>query len=170
MKHLSYILLLALMVMSVPTFAQKSEAGKLVWYTDLMKAQEQSKATKKPIFGFFTGSDWCGWCHKLQDEVFAKEEFVKWAKKNVILLEVDFPKQKPQPMQLVQQNKGLQDAFKVQGYPTVYIFTMKKDKATNNMEIKSLGSLGYPAGAVPGKEEVKFLSEANGILAKKGKA
>ena len=53
----------------------------LVWQTDLMKAHDLSLTGKKPIFAFFTGSDWCGWCHKLQREVFAKPEFITWAKK-----------------------------------------------------------------------------------------
>ena len=64
----------------------------LTWYTNLEEAHKISKETNKPVFGFFTGSDWCGWCHKLQREVFAKQAFIDWAKENVILLEVDFPK------------------------------------------------------------------------------
>ena len=32
---------------------------------------------------FFTGSDWCGWCMRLQREVFLTPEFTKWAKDNV---------------------------------------------------------------------------------------
>src|ERR1700744_1852989 len=95
MKQL-YLFLVLLFACGSGLYAQNAAPKKesLVWYTDLMKAQDQSKATRKPIFGFFTGSDWCGWCHKLQEEVFSKPEFVKWAKKNVILLELDFPRQK----------------------------------------------------------------------------
>lgn len=66
----------------------------LVWHTNLQKADSLSKLSNKPIFAFFTGSDWCGWCHKLQRDVFAKPEFIAWAKKNVILLELDFPRTK----------------------------------------------------------------------------
>ena len=152
-----------------PSFAQKKvapENNTLVWFTDLVKAQEQSKATKKPIFGFFTGSDWCGWCHKLQNEVFSKTAFIKWAQQQVILLELDFPRQKQLPPELAQQNASLQQAFQVQGYPTVWIFFMTKIDTTNNYAISPLGSLGYPRGAEQGKEEVAFLKEANTILAK----
>lgn len=168
MRQLSVFLIVFLMGISVHSFAQKTSNSKekLVWYTDLLKAQEQSKATKKPIFAFFTGSDWCGWCHKLQDEVFSKAAFIKWAREKVILLELDFPRTKQLPPELVQQNNNLQQAFHVQGYPTVWIFYLSKDEATNKMNISALGSLGYPRDAVQGKEEVKFLSEANGILTK----
>jgi protein disulfide-isomerase len=131
-----------------------------------MKAQALSKASKKPIFAFFTGSDWCGWCHKLQRDVFVKPPFIKWAKDKVILLELDFPRQKQLPQELVQQNQSLQQAFQVQGYPTVWLFFMNEDSATKQMIINPLGSLGYPSGSEPGKEEVKFLNDANGYLAK----
>jgi protein disulfide-isomerase len=163
MKQLSFILLLFLLCHAAPSFAQKDN---LVWYTDLMKAQEKSKATHRPIFGFFTGSDWCGWCHKLQNEVFSKTAFIKWAQQKVILLEVDFPRMKQLPPELAQQNGNLQNAFHVSGYPTVWMFFMTQDTVEKRFSISPLGSLGYPAGAEPGKEEVKFLKEANQILAK----
>ncbi len=171
MKQLFLILSLFLLFGKVPSFAQKSNAANdnLEWFTDLMKAQDRSLATRKPIFGFFTGSDWCGWCRKLQNDVFSKTSFIKWAKANVILLELDFPRQKQLPPETAQQNAGLQQAFQVRGYPTVWIFFMAHDTANNKMNITPLGSLGYPSGSEPGKEDVKFLTDANAIL-KNGKA
>ena len=141
----------------------------LVWYSDFFKAQELSKASKKPIFAFFTGSDWCGWCHKLQREVFAKPAFKEWAQKNVVLLELDFPRYKQLPAEIAQQNQSLQQQFQVQGYPTIWMFFANQDPKTKQVNLAPMGSLGYPAGAEKGKEEVKFLADANAILAKKGK-
>jgi thioredoxin-related protein len=147
------------------SMAQKSSAEtKLDWQTDVLKAQEISKSTNKPIFAFFTGSDWCGWCHKLQREVFAKPEFVDWASKNVVLLELDFPRRKQLPAELAQQNNGLQQAFQVKGYPTIWMFFLDKDDASKKFTILPVGSLGYPQGVEVGKEEVKFLSDANQLL------
>lgn len=143
----------------------KGNEGELVWHTDLAKARELSDATKKPIFGFFTGSDWCGWCHKLEADVFAKEAFVTWAKKNVILLELDFPRRKQLPAELAQQNQSLQQAFKVRGYPTIWLFYISEDPTNHNLNLNALGSLGYPSGSEVGKEEVKFLNDANLVLA-----
>ncbi len=145
---------------------EPTTTGGLTWYTDLTKARELSDATHKPIFGFFTGSDWCGWCHKLQSDVFSKSAFVEWAKKNVILLELDFPRRKEQPAELVQQNQSLQQAFKITGYPTIWLFYATTDSKTQGLNLNALGSLGYPQGFEVGKEEVKFLSTANDILAK----
>jgi thioredoxin-related protein len=147
--------------------AQETKGG-LTWYSDIKKADEISKSTGKPIFAFFTGSDWCGWCIRLQKDVFSKQAFIDWAKKNVVLVELDFPRKKQLPQDLAQQNMGLQQALQVQGYPTIWLMFLEPQKGTTNINISTLGSLGYPAGAVQGKEEVKFLEEANEIL-KKGK-
>ena len=154
-----FVLLFAMSVM-----AQHGDG--LEWHTDLMKANELSKASHKPIFGFFTGSDWCGWCHKLEHDVFAKPAFVKWAKENVILLELDFPRRKELPQELQQQNNSLQQAFQVQGYPTIWYFGVTQDVASGKMNINAFGSQGYPSGAEPGKEEVTFLKAAEEIMAK----
>lgn len=145
--------------------AQEQKNG-LTWYTDAQKASDVSQKTKKPIFGFFTGSDWCGWCHKLVSNVFDKPEFKAWASKNVILLELDFPRNKKLPDELAQQNNGLQQAFKVQGFPTIWLFNLEKDAANNKFSINALGSLGYPQSA-PGKEVTAFLDNANTILKSK---
>ena len=141
------------------------ESSGLEWYTNLDEVHKLSKETGKPIFGFFTGSDWCGWCHKLQRDVFAKQAFIDWAKEEVILLELDFPRKKQLEPALQKQNQDLQQAFRVTGYPTIWIFNTEKDEETNKYNISALGKLGYPSGAVPGKEEDLFLKNANDILA-----
>jgi len=163
MKQL--IITLLLVAFTIPSFAQHSGAG-LEWNTDLTKAYEKSKATGRPIFAFFTCSDWCGWCHKLQNEVFSKPAFIKWAKEKVILLELDFPRHKQLPQELAQQNQYLQQAFQVAGFPTVWFFFVTKDEAKNNLNITPLGSTGYPQGAELGREEVKFLRDADAIIEK----
>ena len=144
---------------------QETKNG-LVWYTDINKAYEVSNQTHKPIFAFFTGSDWCVWCHRLEANVFDKNEFKAWAKNSVILLELDFPRNKKQPEQLMQQNAGLQQAFQVQGYPTCWIFNMTKDAASGKFGINAFGQLGYPQSQ-PGKEVDAFLENANKILSNK---
>ena len=145
---------------------QDNKEEELTWYTDIDEVHKLSQDSGKPIFGFFTGSDWCGWCHKLQREVFAKDAFVEWAEENVILLELDFPRKKKLPAEQVKQNAELQQAFGVRGYPTIWMFYTDKDKETGKYKLTALGRLGYPRGAVKGKEEVKFIEEANAILAK----
>lgn len=139
--------------------------GGLEWFTDFDLAHQESAQRNLPIFGFFTGSDWCGWCIQLQKNVFVKQAFIDWAKENVILLELDFPKRKTLSQEQMMQNHNLQNALGVAGYPTVWLFKSSKDAITGSFSITKYGSLGYPTGAVRGQEEDKFLSDANAILA-----
>lgn len=168
MRNLILISTIIFLYGTLPSFSQtdltKNEG--LEWHTDAIKAQELSKNSHKPIFAFFTGSDWCGWCHKLQNDVFSKPEFIAWAKKNVILLELDFPKRKQLAPELAQQNASLQQTFQVRGYPTIWLYYSIKDKTENKFNITALGTLGYPAGAEVGKEEQLFISNANKLLTK----
>ena len=169
MKQLSFLLVFLCFYCATPSFAQNPTTDEhgLSWYTDISKAQEVSNKTHKPIFAFFTGSDWCGWCHRLQANVFAKQEFIKWAQQKVILLELDFPRNKQLSPELMKQNNDLQQVFHVQGYPTVWIFNLTKDPATSKMNISAFGSLGYPSEGKQGQEQIQFLKEANQILANK---
>ena len=102
MKKMKKILLSLCLLLSINSFSQEND---LVWHTDVNKAIEISIETEKPLFFFFTGSDWCGWCIKLQKEVFFLPEFKKWATKNVILVELDFPKRTPISDDLKKQNR-----------------------------------------------------------------
>ncbi len=115
------------------------------WLVNLDEAYEKSKKTGKPIMANFTGSDWCGWCKRLTASVFSQDEFKKWAAKNVILLELDYPRRKQLPEAIRTQNASLQQSFQVQGYPTVWVFDMDKDKKTNQYQIKAHGKTGYTA-------------------------
>ncbi len=136
------------------------QAQQLKWETDINKAISVSNKTNKPMLLFFTGSDWCGWCIRLQKEVLKTPEFTKWAKANVVLVELDFPRAVPQSDALKAQNNGLQQAFGVQGFPTVYFATAKMIK--NKPSFTGLGSTGY----VPGGPSA-WLEVANGIIKKK---
>jgi thioredoxin-related protein len=160
------VLILSFSTSALAQSSAKTAANGLVWYTSLQEVHDISTKTNKPIFAFFTGSDWCGWCKKLQNNVFVKPEFIEWASKNVVLLELDFPRSKPLTPELSKQNAELQQALGVRGYPTVWLLFTEKVDSTNTINLRTLGSLGYPQGAQPGKEEVKFLSDANQIMPK----
>lgn len=163
-----FLITIFLFVYSTLIFSQTKEKKEdLLWVTDINQAYSLSASSKKPVFAFFTGSDWCGWCHKLQRDVFAKPEFVTWAKDNVVLLELDFPKRIKLPDSLAQQNQSLQQFFRVTGFPTIWVFNMAQDSKNKTFMISALGSLGYPEGATTGKEEVKFLENANRVLSQK---
>jgi len=112
-------------------------AAEAEWLTDLPKAQAKAKAEKKMILMDFTGSDWCGWCIMLDKEVFSKPEFKDYANKNLVLLELDFPRAKKMPPELTAQNEKLAMKYGIQGFPTVVVFDSNG---------KPLGAPGYQAG------------------------
>ncbi len=136
------------------------QAQELTWQTDMNKAMEISKKSKKPLLLFFTGSDWCGWCIRLQKEVLKTPEFAKWANENVVLVELDFPRRTPQQPEIQRQNQELQQTFGVQGYPTVWFVNATKKDGKINLE--KLGSTGYVAGGPS-----VWLAGADQILGKK---
>lgn len=135
------------------------DAQQLVWNTKIENAMEISKNTKKPIMLFFTGSDWCGWCIRLQNEVFKKQAFITWATQNVVLVEVDFPRKNYLPEEIKTQNNQLQQFFGVTGYPTVWF--VNASKVNNQISFDKLGSTGYLAGG-----PTNWIANANEILKK----
>jgi len=132
-----------------------SQVEKLTWHTDLLKAIEISTKEKKPLMLFFTGSDWCGWCIRLQKEVFYQTEFIEWANDNVVLVDIDFPNNKSkQSTELQQQNNMLYQQFGIQGFPTIHF--VRPDKIDGKTNLPSLGNTGYRAGG-----PAAWISEAN---------
>ncbi len=111
--------------------------AELSWLTDYKQAQEQAKAKNKLLLLDFTGSDWCGWCIRLRREVFSKPEFQEYADKNLILMEVDFPRGKEQSQDVRMQNQNLAMQYNIEGFPTIIVL---------NGEGKKVGELGYMPG------------------------
>lgn len=112
-------------------------AAELDWQTDLPKAQAQAKTDQKLVMLDFTGSDWCGWCIKLNKEVFSQPEFAQYAKKNLVAVEVDFPNKKKLSAAQKQANDALAKKYGIKGYPTIIVL---------NSEGKKVGELGYQPG------------------------
>ena len=133
----------------------------LTWHTDMSKAADISIKENKPMFLFFTGSDWCGWCIRLQKEVFKTPEFIKWAKENVVLVELDFPRKNNQSEEVKMQNAQLQQQLQVRGYPTVWFVSAAKT-ADAKVNLTALGRTGYVAGGPQ-----VWLDGANQIIKKK---
>ena len=91
------------------------------WLTDIEKAQAEAKAEKRLILVNFTGSDWCPPCRAMHGEVLTQKEFLDYAKKNLVLLEADFPRRTEQDAELKRANQALQQKYKVRAYPTFLV-------------------------------------------------
>ena len=91
------------------------------WLTDFNQAKKQAAEKNLPILADFSGSDWCGWCIKLDKEVFAQKEFKAFAKDRVVLFLADFPREKELKVEVKAQNEQLCKAYGVEGFPTVLL-------------------------------------------------
>jgi thioredoxin-related protein len=91
------------------------------WLHDWNKAQEEAKTNHKLLFLNFTGSDWCGWCIKLDKDVFSQPQFKDYAHDNLVLVELDFPRKKSQPTEERKQNMELAQKYEVLGFPTIVV-------------------------------------------------
>jgi len=103
--------------------AVATSAGTAQWLTDLPQAQALAKAQNKLVLVDFTGSDWCGWCMKLDADTLSKPEFIDYARKNLVLVQLDYPRQTYQPPALKSANAALQAKYDVHGFPTLIALT-----------------------------------------------
>ncbi len=136
-KRVKHSRLLALSVALLAALATSSASANPGWLTDYKKAQEEAKASKKLVLMNFTGSDWCGWCIRLNREVFTKPEFQEYAQQKLILLEVDFPRGRQLTAAEKSQNEQLAEKYQIRGFPTIVVL---------DGDGKMVGELGYTPG------------------------
>jgi protein disulfide-isomerase len=114
-------------VMIIVAACSPANSASEEWSTDFEAARKAAAERNLPILANFAGSDWCGWCIKLQKEVFSKKEFGEYANDNVVLFLADFPSRKKQSAKTKSQNKGLAEKYQVKGFPTVLLLNAKGD-------------------------------------------
>lgn len=118
-------------------------AGSKGWMTNWEEAKAKAKAENKPILINLTGSDWCGWCIKIEKEVFSTKEFQEFAAANVVLMEADFPRKKELPADLKKQNEALKKQYLNGGYPTVYLLDAEGKKLSDDIGELKGGTAEY---------------------------
>lgn len=133
--------------------ALQLQAAEGEWMTDLAKAQAKAKQEKKMVLADFTGSDWCPPCKALHKNVFSSKEFAEYAKKNLVLVEVDFPRTKQQAPELKRANRELAEKHNIEAYPTVIVFD------SNGKEISKKTGYG-------GQNAKDFIAELDKLKAK----
>ncbi len=142
--------------------AQAPAGGNGRWLVDYAKARDVAKQLKRPLLIDFTGSDWCGWCVKLEEEVFTRKEFQTWAKERVVLLKIDFPRRTPLPPLVAATNQKLAQQFAVSGYPTVLLVDPESETSLRKWGYFAGGPQKWVegmVGGVPGLEKLGWVAE-----------
>ncbi|MCX8104376.1 MAG: thioredoxin family protein [Ignavibacterium album] len=116
------ILLSLALIIAILTGCKKAGASdNLDWETNLETALQKAQKENKTVLVNFTGSDWCIWCQRLSNEVFSQSEFEKFAKENLVLVKIDFPKNIEQSMETKFYNNQLAQRFGIEGFPTIIL-------------------------------------------------
>jgi len=79
------------------------------WLDSFDDALKQAGSEKKLVLVDFTAT-WCGWCTKLKEEVFEKDEFKQYVADKFVLVAIDADK-----------NRELVDKYGVNGFPTIMV-------------------------------------------------
>ena len=137
MKRSIFIIAILTLFFITACAENRESIDKLNWLTNLEKAQENAKEKGLPIFVDFTGSDWCGWCFKLRDDIFSQEEFIQYATENLILVKLDFPRNIPQTEEIKTYNNNLARKYGIKGFPTILLL---------NSEGQVIARTGYQYG------------------------
>lgn len=130
--------ILSLFFMATLNLEAKPVTSKLNWMTNFKEASAKAQKDKKPLLLFFTGSDWCGYCHKLENEVLDTTEFSDAVGDQFIFMVVDFPIRTRLDGEVMAQNKDLQKKYDVNGYPTIILIDENGQR---------IGQTGYQQGS-----------------------
>ncbi|MCH9609419.1 MAG: Disulfide bond reductase DsbH [Chlamydiales bacterium] len=151
MKLFSTLLILAITTVNLHAQEEQSpqmqtQGSSIQWFTDYQSAMQMAQKERKPLILYFTGSDWCGWCKKMDSEIFSSPEFTSAVGSKFIFVKLDFPMNQKLPQEEIQQNAQLKQRYGVTGYPTIVIVD-----ASGGF----LGQTGYRSGG--GKAYANYL-------------
>jgi len=118
-RRFAVSIFLALIACPAVLFAGPKQASP--WLTNFNRAMAEARQQNRLVLAYFSGSDWDPWCQKLDAEVLNTPMFLDWAKDHLILLRVDFPREKPITATVRQQNERLKDRYSVSKTPTFVV-------------------------------------------------
>lgn len=112
-------------LLSALIFSAGAMFGALNELDDYEAALAQAAKENKFVLLDFTGSDWCPPCKMMAKEVFASDEFAKFADKNLVFVKLDFAPDGAKPGKFQKQNDYLAQRFQIDAFPTFVVLTPK---------------------------------------------
>jgi thioredoxin-related protein len=124
---------------------------------NLENAERQAKQQHKFILLTFSGSDWCGPCIRMHNEVYGSDVFQKYANDHLVIVNADFPRMKKNKLsaELEAENNKLAEMYNPDGnFP--YALLLSDDG-----KVISTWKGFYEQGADAFTSEMKKLVEKN---------
>lgn len=130
-------------VAAAPIAAQEAAPAGVRWMASYEEAQRVAAKEGKHLFVDFTGTGWCSWCKRLDDEVLTRPEFAARVADEFVFVRLDFDADgvARKDLPFAQANDELKERLGVEAFPTVVLTTA---------DGRPYASLGYePGGAAP---------------------
>jgi len=104
---------------AVPVGPQSpADPNAAVWERNPRQAFDLAKKTQKPMLLLFTGQ-WNSHCQILSSEVFASKTFNRYARENLVICFLDYPRD---PLDTPETLRRLKEKFKINGLPVLLVF------------------------------------------------
>lgn len=110
------LVLFTLFALSLTTMAAN-------WSTNYTATLSKAAKSNKKVLVLFTGSDWCGFCIRLEKNVLSKKDFDKAIKDKYLLVKLDLTRKSQNPIE--QEINHLMRIYNVEGFPTTIILDSK---------------------------------------------
>lgn len=96
-------------------------ASATTWLDDLELAAQRARVLDRPLLINFTGSDWCSWCMRLDQEVFSSPEFSRFADEHLVCVRLDYPRRSILTARVAAQNTRAAQRYRVDRFPTIIL-------------------------------------------------
>ncbi len=106
--------------------APLSAKPKIQWHKQYEYALQEASKSSKPLFILFTGSDWCAWCQKFEQEVLSQPAFAQALSDQYVFLKIDFRLDLKSNTAVFHDYQLLKNRYKAKGFPSVVLINPKE--------------------------------------------
>ena len=118
-----FVVLLSLLFAFVTPPASAQEEVK--WHDTYSSGVAAAQKSGKLLMVVFTGTDWIDICKIFNDEILSQPEFMVPAGEKFELIKLEYPEGNRLPREEASQLSLLRDAYRVRGFPTVVMTSVK---------------------------------------------
>jgi thiol-disulfide isomerase/thioredoxin len=111
------------------------------WTMDLDAAKSYAASNDVPVLLFFTGSDWCKYCKKTQEQIFTKEIWREYALDRLAMVYIDIPKDNSLlPKKYHERNEAMKESYELRGVPSFILLDPQDNSAHKEFNLATVFS------------------------------